>query len=91
MINRKYDPKKERRDWYFVEYHPPSGGKFANLYLTVLGGDVLKKDIITAMEMEAVIWLKLYPIPLMVFSFDNKGRLYKFDRLKANDGLVVFF
>ena len=90
MTDRKYDPKRESRDWYFVEYHPPSGSKFANLYLTAVTDDAPKRDVIAAMEAEAITWLKLYPVPILVFAFDNKERLYKFDELKVGDSLLGF-
>ncbi|KXK13885.1 MAG: hypothetical protein UZ14_CFX002001445 [Chloroflexi bacterium OLB14] len=87
----KYEPKKEHREWYFVEYHPANYFKFANIQLILTVEETRETDIIKAMEKEATCWLTLYPIPVMVSVFDNKGDLYKFSKIKEKKHLIAFF
>lgn len=89
--DRKYEAKKEQREWYFVEYHPANYFKFANVQLILTVEETNESDIISAMEKEAEYWLKLYPIPVMVSVFDNKGDLYKFSKIKEKKHLIAFF
>ena len=88
--DRKYEPKKEKRDWYFVEYHPANYYKFANLNLVLLYESANETEIVSAMEKEANYWLGLYPVPLMVSIFDNLGDLYRFSGEKEKRHLIAF-
>jgi len=89
--DRKYEPIKESRGWYFVEYYPPrSGERSATLYL-VITRDASQKKIANAMEKELKNWLKRYPIPIMASSFDNKGALYSLGKVKTCNHLIGFF
>lgn len=88
--NRKYKPIKESRGWYFVEYSPPSNGdKFAILQLIILES-ASQKGIATAMEEELKNFLKRYPIPIMVSSFDNKGLLNNLEDARKSNHLIGF-
>jgi hypothetical protein len=88
---RKYEPIKESRGWYFIEYYPPKNGyRFANLHL-VITGDTNPNKIAIAMEQEARIWLKRYPIPIMIASFDNTGMLYDLNNTRSSNFLISFF
>jgi hypothetical protein len=88
---RKYEPIKESRGWYFVEYYPPrSGVRFATLYLTITE-NASQKRIANAMEQEVKGWLKRYPVPLMVSSFDNKGDLYNLSKVRTCNHLIGFW
>ena len=91
ITERSYKPIKEDRGWYFVEYHPPGSFKFANLYLTIIIENTVKNDIIAAMEKEAKVWLNLYPVPLLVSSFDNMGTPFDFREIKEQNSLMGFF
>ena len=66
--NKIYEPIKESRGWYFVEYFPPSSGtRFAGLQLVIMESASQDK-IASAMEEELNNFLKRYPIPIMVSS-----------------------
>ena len=90
-MNRKYEPKKEHRGWYIVEYYPASYFKFANLHLILTIENAQESNIAIAMEKELRHWLKLYPIPLFVSVFDNTGSLYEFAETKEKNHLSGFF
>ncbi len=51
-VDRIYEPKKEHRDWYFVEYHPANHFKFANVQLVLLIENVQEADLVLAMKMK---------------------------------------
>lgn len=89
--DRKYEPKKEYREWYFVEYHPANYFKFANLHLVLTVENAPEAHIVVAMEKELKHWLKLYPIPLFVSVFDDTGSLYEFSEIKEKHHLNGFF
>lgn len=66
-----FDSIKEHRGSYFVEYRPPSNGcSLAILTITFLGS-VDSAKVIQSMETELAFWLSRYPIPLMVFGYDE--------------------
>lgn len=89
-INRKYDPIKESRGWYFVEYHPPkSDSKYAVLHLVIMENASLDK-IASAMETELKVFLNRYPIPILVFSFDSKGDSYNLGQVRTSNHLIGF-
>ena len=70
-----FEPIKEARDGYFVEYYPPAPGeRFANLGLVFLEKTEPSK-ICTAMEAEFFHWINRYPLPVMTSSFDDVGDL----------------
>ncbi|TAJ08485.1 MAG: hypothetical protein EPO61_10330 [Nitrospirae bacterium] len=79
-----FQPVKEDRGWYFVEYRPPiSGYQFATLQLVILEKAKRLEEIAASMEAELVIWLERYPIPIMASAFDDSGDLV---RLEKNQG-----
>jgi hypothetical protein len=89
--NRKYEPIKESRGWYFVEYYPPRNGeRFATLYF-VITEKASRKKIASTMEQELRDWLKRYPVPIMVSSFDNKGDLFNLDNVRTCNHLIGFW
>jgi len=74
----RFDPQREPRGWYFVEYSPPiAGNPFALVCLTILSdSDASDHARITgAMEQELKHWLERYPVPVMVSAFDAAGDL----------------
>ncbi|MFZ3079881.1 MAG: hypothetical protein WA109_09345 [Bellilinea sp.] len=87
---RKYEPIKESRGWYYVEYRPlDRGSKHAILNL-VITEDANTSDVANAMEKEAKIWLGLYPVPLLVSAFDNADSIYNLHGTRQNDHLIGF-
>lgn len=88
--NQKYDPIKESRGWYFVEYHPPkSDSKYAALNLVIMENTSQDK-IASAMETELKIFLNRYPIPILAFSFDKKGDSYNLGEARSSNHLIGF-
>jgi hypothetical protein len=93
----QFQPIKEGRNGYFVEYYPPvSGERFANLYLVFLDKRG-PKAACKAMEHEFLHWVNLYPLPIMVSAFDEAGDLCDLEKENgcshligyvANDGSV---
>ena len=90
-MDRRYEPIKERREDYFIEYYPPtSGDKLAKLNI-VFVNDINKNEVVIAMEKELNTWLLQYPIPLLVSSFDKKGDLLRLDPIKSVNHLIGFY
>ena len=90
-VERKYEPVKESRSWYFVEYRPPTHGARTAMLALVITENASQKKIVTTMERELKEWLVRYPVPIMVFSFDNKDNRYNFSKLKGCDCLIGFW
>lgn len=81
---------KEGREDYFVEYRPPIHGfPFATLQLTYTT-DVGYKQVASAMECEAGIWIDRFPVPLMVSAYDSVGDLIHLDGVREENQLLVF-
>ena len=81
---------REDRDWYFVEYKPPyTGSNHAVLTLTVLR-HATAEAVASAMESEALIWLKRYPIPIWTTAFDSNTQPYNFRDMRAGDSLIGY-
>jgi len=90
--DRKYEPIKEIRDWYYIEYYPPANGfKFATLNVVITIENPVKNDIANVMEKELEIWINKYPIPLFVSAFDNTGSLYNLGEVKQSNHLMGFY
>jgi hypothetical protein len=87
----RFETVKQDRGWYFVEYLPPNPGvRFATLSLTIPGEPRPPEDIAKAMEAELIIWLKKYPIPVMVSAFDASGSLLYLDGARPCSHLTGF-
>lgn len=70
------------------EYLPPGPGMpFANLNMTCLEKRPLG-DIADEMERELERWLKLYPMPLMVSSFDERGNLINLEAVRPESHVI---
>jgi hypothetical protein len=66
-----FNPIKQRRETYFIEYRPPKpGASFASLSLVFLKVVDLEK-IAGPMETETRNWLARFPVPLMTTAFDD--------------------
>jgi hypothetical protein len=85
-----FDAIKEGRGWYFVEYHPPRPGyRFATISI-VVSEPATPIAVAEAMEVELKVWLRRYPVPLMVSAFDAKGDLCRLEGTRPSDHLVGY-
>jgi hypothetical protein len=81
---------KEKRDKYFVEYYPPQHEtSFATLSITFLD-PFTQQEMVDIMEKEAVIWLKRYPIAIMISAFNDTGDLIYLEDIKPENHLICF-
>ena len=88
---RKYEPVREMRGWYYIEYLPPAiGNKYARLNLTITE-DRPKNEVINAMEKELELWLTRYPVPIFATAWDDKENIYDFSGIKPKNNLIGFF
>jgi hypothetical protein len=86
----RFQPIKEARTGYFVEYYPPvSGERFANLYLIFLEKPE-PNAVCKAMEHEFIHWVNRYPLPIMASSFDEAGDLYYLEKEKGCNHLIGY-
>ena len=87
---RKYEPARETRGWYYVEYQPPPiGNKYAVLNLIIT--EVRPKiEIVTAMEKEMEMWLTRYPVPIFASAWNDKEDMYDLSEIKAKNHLIGF-
>lgn len=77
---------QEDRENYYVEYHPINlkSYYFAHLHLVFINIPKTTEEIVDIMEKELTEWLKRFPLPLMVTSFDRTG-----DKISINDNKVL--
>jgi hypothetical protein len=88
---RKYEPVRETRCWYYVEYLPlTSGNKFAWLNLIITESRP-KKRIVKAMEKEVELWLTRYPVPIFATAWNDKEDRYDFSGIRPNNHLIGIF
>ena len=67
-----FDSVKEWREGYFVEYLPPViSQSFATLSLVFMV-DLSQNERLALTRKELEIWLKRYPVPMMIFAYDKK-------------------
>lgn len=87
----RFESIKEDRDWYFVEYSPPTSGYlFAILTLTIPQGDHSLEQIAVVMEAESASWLKRYPIPLMISAFNSAGDVVNLETVRGCNHLIGY-
>jgi hypothetical protein len=78
---RSFSKIKEHRGLYFVEYGPPiPDTDFATLNLIFLQS-LPREDVVKYLGDEIRHWIGRYPVPLMVWAFDDKE-----DILESPDG-----
>jgi hypothetical protein len=76
------------RGWYFVEYTPPiTGSPFASVQLVIPQTADMGR-VAAAMEEELGYWLKRYPVPIMISSFDGTGSVIRLGPLRSFDHLT---
>ena len=83
-----FEKVKIHRNWYFVEYSPPTESvPFASIDLVILNCTD-KSKIAEAMESELKFWLARYPVPVMVSAFDGKENLIHLNSVRDCDHLM---
>ncbi len=86
----RFEPLREDRGWYFVEYYPPPDGyRFASVYVV----SVENKDgpiVAEAMENEVRTWLRRYPVPNMVTAFSAEGDVFSLKSVRPSDHLMAW-
>lgn len=81
----RFEPIKEHRGDYLVEYNVPiENFQFAVLQLVFVQPRPLE-DVALAMTTELEAWLKRYPVPIQVFAFDDTGQLTKVESVRGAD------
>ena len=85
-----FDMVKEDRGRYFVEYRPPIPSyRFASLQL-VFPEQVETESVAQAMEAEADVWLRRYPVAIMISAFDGTAGLIHMTSVRNCDHLFAF-
>lgn len=83
-----FDPIKEDRGSYFVEYQPPApNNSFAMLNLVYPEGYDLD-SVADTMKAEVALWLARYPVPIMAWAYDAAENSIR-PHGHADDGLLV--
>ena len=81
---------KEGRNSYFVEYLPPyTGSPIAILQLS-FPGEYRLSEVSIAMESEALLWARRFPVPLMVTAFNNLDDPIELDGVRESRDLICF-
>lgn len=72
----RFDPIKEHRGTYFVEYQPPGvHGSCALLNLVFPGVIPTEAELIELLESELRQWLSRFPVPVMASAYDDTESL----------------
>lgn len=79
-----FDPIKESRDHYFVEYQPPVADNRCATLNMVFPNDVVPSSLDDLMRDELQLWLRRYPVPLTVWCFDSKESLVQPESEEGN-------
>ena len=92
-ILRKYiwNEVKEDREGYFVVYSPINRNyeKFACLHLNFVTSTTAEQ-VVRLMEDEIELWFFRYPLPIMVFAYDESGNSYSLENTRTSDQLMGF-
>jgi len=81
----RFEPIKEHRGGYFVEYAPPfEGWQFAHLQLVYLK-PTTPEDAAIAMVKELERWARRFPVPIMVSAFDDTGSVLAIKPTRLED------
>jgi len=67
-----FDTIKLAKDNYQVDYSPNYSANHAILGLTFIQ-NIRKRDMLSYMRQEAKKWIAKYPVPLLVFAYDDTG------------------
>jgi hypothetical protein len=84
-----FETIKEHRGSYFVEYSPARAGDyFASLDL-VFTDKPTHDEIPPIMERESEIWIRRYPVPLMITAFDDANGMIHVQNERGCDCLTA--
>jgi len=78
-----FDPIREGRGWYFVEYYPPWPTEWWATLSIQVSEPATDAAIAAAMESELETWLRRYSVPLHVCAFDQVGDLCQLWRVSS--------
>lgn len=83
---------QEDRGYYFVEYEPAARlVGFAYINLTFPEGGTDHGSMRQAMEKELLYWLKRYPVPVLVSSFNSAEDLIYVNSTSEESHLMGYF
>lgn len=82
---------QEDRSGYFVEYFPADGHSRLAILQIIIVTEIELKVIKEIMEIEAEKWVKRYPIPIKVTSFDKKEDAIYVNKSSENSHLIAWF
>jgi len=83
-----FQPKREDRGKYFVEYHPPQGdAAFANLNVVCVE-PMTTEEVVQAIEKELDEWTGRYPVPIMAVAFDDTDDAIDLKPLRSTKFLI---
>lgn len=85
-----FDPVKEDRGWYFVEYQPPQGTSWFATLQVVVTKPASDDGVAAVMESEGEAWLKRYLVPVMVSAFDDVGELRDLGYTRLCNHLIAY-
>ena len=82
---------REDRERYFVIYSPINRNyeKFACLHLNFVTSTTAEQ-VVRLMEDEIELWFFRYPLPIMVFAYDESGNSYLLENTRTSDQLTGF-
>lgn len=84
----RFEPIKEDRGPYFVEYHVPNEGEpFAVVFL-VFTQAAEAKTVAKAMEDELEHWSKRYPVPIMATAFNDTEDVIHLKPVRSESHLI---
>lgn len=92
MAKKYYGKLKIDREWYFVEYSPPTP-KSLFAWITLVIYDQAHKtleDIAIAMETEARFWVEEYTIPVFICAVDESEQNICLDGCRPINNAVAF-
>ena len=87
---RIFEPVKEHRGQYFVEYHPPRPSDLLARLDLVFPDDVAPASVADRIEQEFLHWIDRYPVPVMVSSFGPDEQLIPLGDVRSWDHLVGY-
>ncbi len=82
-----FEPVKEHRGDYFVEYTPARAGNYSASLATIFLKDKKPPEIRDIMEQECQKWIHRYPVPLMVTAWNDTDSVIHFEEGQESDHL----
>jgi hypothetical protein len=86
----RFGPLKEDRDWYFVEYIPPTPNyRFSTLSVCIVEEQDVQ-SVASALEKESREWLSRYPVPLMATAYTADGNVFSLETVCPKNHLFAW-